>query len=81
METLIKVGRHPNIVSLVGACTFEGTTKNNIWITVFTRKSGAALINIIFEADIYLWGTIIQGWWLKNLMISRKFLILISCNI
>ena len=24
VETLIKVGRHPNIVSLVGACTFEG---------------------------------------------------------
>ena len=24
LETLIHVGRHPNIVSLVGACTFEG---------------------------------------------------------
>ena len=24
LETLIQVGRHPNIVSLVGACTFEG---------------------------------------------------------
>lgn len=24
IETFIKVGRHPNIVSLVGACTFEG---------------------------------------------------------
>ena len=30
METLIWVGRHPNIVSLVGACTFEGTAKNNV---------------------------------------------------
>ena len=27
VETLIKVGRHPNIVSLVGACTFEGMTE------------------------------------------------------
>ena len=27
LETLIHVGRHPNIVSLVGACTFEGKTK------------------------------------------------------
>ena len=24
LETLIHVGRHPNIVSLVGACTFQG---------------------------------------------------------
>ena len=26
LQTLIHVGRHPNIVSLVGACTFEGKT-------------------------------------------------------
>ena len=30
MEALIKVGRHPNIVSLVGACAFEGTYKNYV---------------------------------------------------
>lgn len=30
LETLIHVGRHPNIVSLVGACTFEGTARSII---------------------------------------------------
>ena len=30
METLIKVGRHPNIVSLDRAGTFEGTYKNYV---------------------------------------------------
>ena len=43
LETLIHVGRHPNIVSLVGACTFEGE-KNLIIITIFTIISKSKLI-------------------------------------
>lgn len=39
VETLIKVGRHPNIVSLVGACTFEGLYAKHF--TEFCRKNPA----------------------------------------
>lgn len=35
LETLIHVGRHPNIVSLVGACTFEGTARRVLIFNMF----------------------------------------------
>ena len=49
LETLIHVGRHPNIVSLVGACTFEGE-KNLLIITIFMILSKAHILALALDS-------------------------------
>ena len=61
LETLILVGRHPNIVSLVGACTFEGKgsaiqkVTANIGGQVVSIKICVVYENKISEKTIVLW--------------------------
>lgn len=61
LETLIQVGRHPNIVSLVGACTFEGKgsaiqkVTANIGGQVVSIKICVVYENKISEKTIVLW--------------------------
>ena len=61
LETLIQVGRHPNIVSLVGACTFQGKgsaiqkVTANIGGQVVSIKICVVYENKISEKTIVLW--------------------------
>ena len=66
LEALIHIGRHPNIVSLVGACTVAGRDKWTLEIlkllktiltntfSVFFNHKHIFLTNVIFNTDIFL---------------------------
>lgn len=49
LETLIHVGRHPNIVSLVGACTFEGIVLGSLKYTLYSQHQCTSPFNIGYK--------------------------------